>query len=348
MTDMAQRPSRAVALLFTGQGTQHLRMAAGLYGTEESFTTWMDRTFELFGAVGPRLREQWLATEPSPMFDDVSVAQPLLYAVNHALGRMLLGWGVRPVALLGHSAGELAAATLAGVFDFADGVRLMRGRIGQFADTPPGGMLAVAASVDDVADVLPLGAHVAAVNASRQVLLSGALGPLREAARVLAARGVVCREVPARQAFHSPLVASAATAALPDWQAVRLRPPRLTLYSAYTGGLLDDLTAVDPAFWADQAVATVYFGPALTRLLADHDCLLVECGPGNSLSTLARRQPAVISRSSAVQPLLPDRPRGDVADLRAVAEARRRLRSEGALGAAAHPPGREPSPVRLR
>ncbi|MFC4612667.1 acyltransferase domain-containing protein [Streptomyces maoxianensis] len=325
MSDMTQ-PAQPVVLMFAGQGAQHPRMAAGLYGREDTFSTWMDEAFRLFEDDGARLRSEWLAPAPSPMFDDVSVAQPLLYAVNHALGRMLLDRGLSPVAMLGHSVGELAAATLAGVLEFAEGIRLMRGRMAQFADTPPGGMLAVAASVEEVADVLGPQVHLAAVNASRQLLLAGEREPLDNAARILGGRGLVCRDVMARQAFHSPVVAGAVAASLPDWRSVRLTPPRLTVYSAYTQGVLGEREARDPEFWAGQASATVYFAPTLTTVLTEQpDCLLVEAGPGNSLSTLARRQPAVATGRSAVLALLPDRCRGDEADIQAVEAAERRL-----------------------
>lgn len=176
MPDTAGR-ARPVVLMFAGQGAQHPRMAAGLHGHDETFTAWMDEAFRLLGPDGPRLREQWLAPAPAPEYDDVTVAQPLLYAVGHALGRMLLEQGLRPAALFGHSVGELVGATLAGVLEFADGMRLMRDRMALFADTPPGGMLAVAASVDEVADVLGPTVHLAAVNAARQLLLSGESAP---------------------------------------------------------------------------------------------------------------------------------------------------------------------------
>ncbi|MCO1576043.1 acyltransferase domain-containing protein [Crossiella sp. SN42] len=326
MSTATARSAPPVVLLFPGQGAQHPRMAAGLYRHEPVFTAWMDRAFELFGADGSWLRAEWLAPEPSPMYHDVSVAQPLLYAVNHALGRMVLDWGVRPVALLGHSVGEMAAATLAGVLELADGIGLMTDRVAEFAATPPGGMLAVSASVEEVADVLRAGVHLAAVNAPRQLLLAGEREPLDRAARALTEREVVCRDVFARQAFHSPVVEQAVAATLPGWRAVRLREPRLKLYSAYTQGVLSAETARDPVFWARQAAETVYFAPTLTALLAEHgDCVLVEAGPGTSLSVLGRRQPSVVRGGGRVLPVLPNRHRGDQADQDATAAARREL-----------------------
>jgi len=329
---MSQQEPRPVALVFPGQGAQHPRMAAGLYGHDETFTDRMDESFSLMGEAGPRLRRAWLSSDPGPDYDDVTVAQPLLYTVNHALGRMLLSWGVRPVALLGHSVGELAAATLAGVLTLAEGMNLMRDRVARFAETPPGGMLAVAAGPDDVADLLADGrVHLAAVNAARQLLLAGEDAPLAEAARRLDERGVVCRMAAARQAFHSPVVRGAVEATMDGFADVSFREPRMRLYSAYTGGVLTPGEATDPEFWAWQAARTVYFAPTLTRLLDDHDCLLLEAGPGDGLSRVARRQPRVKAGHSEVLSLLPGRSRGDDADRSAAAEIRALLNPDAAL-----------------
>ncbi|MCU1470891.1 MAG: Acyl transferase [Glaciihabitans sp.] len=325
MSVLAQQPTQPVVLTFPGQGSQHPRMAAGLYRHETTFTYWMDEAFRLFGDLGAHLRQEWLAITPSPSFDDVTVAQPLLYAVNHALGRLVLSWGVEPVAMLGHSVGEFVAATLAGVLDFADGIRLMRERTWCFAETPAGGMLAIAASEAEVADVLGDGVYLAAVNASRQLLLSGELAPLAAAAQRLQARGIVCIRVPAQQAFHSPVVDEAVRLSLRGFRAISLRPPVRTLYSAYTTDILTEVEALDPEFWAWQAARTVRFAPTLATLLDDHDCLLLETGPSGGLSLLARRQSRVIAGHSSVQPLLPGRAQGDRADREAVAAVRHKL-----------------------
>ncbi|MFI6962825.1 acyltransferase domain-containing protein [Streptomyces sp. NPDC050255] len=322
---MDEHPLR-VALLFPGQGAQYPRMAAGLYGRLDVFTEAMDEAFELLGEEGKPLRDIWLSPRPHAMYDDVTVAQPLLYAVDLALGRLVLSWGIRPVALLGHSVGELAAATLAGVLEAEDGFRLMRGRIRQFADTPAGGMLAVAASTAEVEDVLGDGVHLAAVNAPRQLLLAGRREDLDRAEALLRKRGLVCRDARAKQAFHSPVVEAAVAASLPDWRSTPLSPPGLTVYSAYTRTVLDPRTACDPVFWARQAAEPVLFAPTLDRLLTDQDCLLVEAGPGNGLTMLARRHRAVVRGRSRVLPLLPDRQRGDEADLASVLAVRDRFR----------------------
>jgi acyl transferase domain-containing protein len=324
---------RPVAFLFPGQGAQHPRMAAGLYGRDPVFTTTLDTAFQLLGDVGQAVREDWLATTPSPAYDDVTRAQPLLYAIGYALAEMVADWGVEPAILLGHSVGEMVAATVARVLTFSDGMALMRDRLEQFAGTPPGGMLAVAASAAEIAPFTSEAVSLAAVNSGRQVLLAGERFHLDAAASRLRAAGFTCLPVSARQAFHSPVVADAAHRSRGAWQAVRLSPPATAIYSAYLEGILPVQVAADPEFWAMQPTRPVLFWPTLNRMLADHDLLLIETGPGQSLTALARRHPAVTSGRSSIVPLLPAASGEPEDDVDAVRTAARRVAAEGyALG----------------
>lgn len=84
---------RPVALLLPGQGAQHEQMAAGLYGSEPVFTAAMDLVFGELGEPGERLRADWLSDRPLVPIEHVTRSQPLLFAIDHALGRLVLSWG---------------------------------------------------------------------------------------------------------------------------------------------------------------------------------------------------------------------------------------------------------------
>ncbi|MFE7314474.1 acyltransferase domain-containing protein [Streptomyces sp. NPDC057555] len=326
--DGTERPRpRPPAFLFPGQGSQHSRMAAGLYEWEPVFTAAMDLVFEAVGPDGERLRDDWLAQTPRTPVDHVTRAQPLLFAVDQALAAMVRGWGAEPAALLGHSAGELAAATTAGVFAPADAARVMADRAARLATMPPGGMLAVAGTPEELAPYLRDDVVVGVLNAPRQTMLAGSRTPLAATERELRSAGFTCREVRATTAFHSPAVRGAVDTAVLD--GLRLAPPALPLWSAYEVGRLAPGRAADPWFWANHPVDPVWFGPALDALLCSDRFLLVETGPGQGLSGLARRHPRVRSGESAAVALLPARPRGPAEDRRAVARAALRIRQEG-------------------
>ncbi|SEG93580.1 Acyl transferase domain-containing protein [Actinacidiphila yanglinensis] len=308
-----------IALLLPGQGAQQPGMATGLYQREPVFTASMDAFFELMGREGTELRQDWLAEHPRVPLDDASRAQPLLFAVGYALGRSLLERGVRPAVMLGHSVGELAAAALAGVFDLAAAARLMSARSAAMAATAPGGMLAVAARPEDLAHLVAGRSGggrqtiaVGAVNAPAQTVLSGLEPHLSEVAAELAGAGVTARRVPALQAFHTPAIAGAADAFRRAFDTVPLHAPSIPVRSTRTGRLVTPAQAVDGAFWAEQLAEPVLFWPALDSLLRQGDFLLMEAGPGQSLSMLARRHPHIRARRSRVLPLLPARAGDDL------------------------------------
>ncbi|MCX4970546.1 acyltransferase domain-containing protein [Streptomyces sp. NBC_00654] len=321
---------RPVALLFPGQGSQHTAMACGLYTHEPVFTEAVDTVLDLMGDEGAAVRADWLAPRERAIgIDDVRRAQPLLFAVDYALGKVIMSWGVRPTALLGHSAGELVAATFAGVMSLEDAVMMMRERVRHALSVPAGGMLAVAASEAQLRPYLVGEVAIAAVNTGLQTMLAGPAEQLLSVRKRLQADGHTVMPVPATSPFHSPAMAPAADAIEREYARIGFRPPRLALYSGYTGELMSERDALSPRFWARQITDTVYFRPALDQLLAAQDMLLVEAGPLQTLTAFARRHPAVRSGASAVVPMLPARPQGQAADRRSLLGAVARLWTEG-------------------
>lgn len=325
----AARP-RPVALLFPGQGSQHAGMAAGLYRREPVFTAAVDAVLSHMGEEGARIRADWLDPRNAAIdIDDVRRAQPLLFAVDYALGRMVLAWGVKPVAFLGHSAGELVAATFAGVVGLPDAVAMVTARVREAVKIPAGGMLAVAASEERLRPYLVDGVAIAAVNANQQVMLAGASEPLAGVAARLKADRLTAVVVPATSPFHSPAMAPASDAVEADYRSLPLREPRAALYSGYTGGPMSPEDARDPRFWARQITDTVHFRDALDELLAADDVLLVEAGPRQTLTAFARRHRSVRLGAGAVTPLLPARAGTAEADRQSVLGAAARIWTEG-------------------
>jgi [acyl-carrier-protein] S-malonyltransferase len=329
---VAQSPRPAV-LLFPGHGAQHVRMGVGLYGFEPVFTAAMDDFFRLFGPEGPRLREDWLSEQPEISIDEGTRGQPLLFAVDYAVARTVLAWGLRPAALLGYSVGELVAAHLAGVFDLADAARLMAGRSTTYRLVVPGGLLAVAASPRQLEPFTGAEVSLAAVNSPRQTMLGGPDPALAQVQRDLAAAGFVCRRVRIPQPFHTPFAAGAAAAFERFFAGVDLRPPGLPVYSSRSGAEVSPREAATPAFWAGQMAAPVRFGTALDAAAQDVGPALmtVECGPSQGLTSLVRRNRAVSRGGGEAVATLPPFRADPAADRRALLEAAAALWREGHL-----------------
>lgn len=299
-----------IALLLPGQGSQHPGMAVDLYRREPVFTEVMDEFFVHAGEHGAQVRTAWLDPDDHETVHSGTHAQSLLFAIGYALGRTLADLGVRPIALLGHSAGELAAAALAGVYDLPAAARIMAARAHSLRLAPAGGMLAVAAAPEAaLAHVRPewaeagvvLGAH----NAPAQTVLAGPRDELAATDGALRAAGLITRAVRATEPWHSPVMGKATEEFTRAVSAESLAVPTTTVLSARTARPVEPDEARDGEFWAGQMAAPVLFWPALRALLADGDLTLVEAGPGAGLSVIARKHPAVRSGSSKVVALLP-------------------------------------------
>lgn len=331
-SDASARPvdgRRDLALLFPGQGAQHANMAVRLYQDLPDFRDRIDEVLDRWGGEGAAIRRDWRSDTPEIPLDDARRAQPLLFAINWALGRLMFDWGARPAAMLGHSVGELAAATLAGVFTLDDAVSIMADRVAQVAAAPPGAMLAVHATAAEMAPYLGGDVVVGAVNGPKQVVLTGPAEPITAVERSLRDDAFVVLRTRAVNPFHSPALSAVAARGASVVASTRRRPPRVTLYSGYAGGLLTREKAQDIWFWAAQLAAPVHFWPALDAMLSDRDWVVAEAGPGQSLTTLVRQHRSVLRKDSTVVSLLPSRPKRAGGDLDALRAAVAVLRDEG-------------------
>ncbi|NET91368.1 MAG: type I polyketide synthase, partial [Kamptonema sp. SIO1D9] len=145
-----------VVFLFPGQGSQHINMAREVYESEPLFRQECDRCFEILqGYLDTDLRQLLYPTEEprkeaKNTLKQTAIAQPILFAIEYALARLWMAWGVRPAALLGHSIGEYVAACLAGIFSLEQALAIvaLRGRLMQ--DCTGGAMLSVELGAQEV------------------------------------------------------------------------------------------------------------------------------------------------------------------------------------------------------
>ncbi|RQX01381.1 type I polyketide synthase [Micromonospora inaquosa] len=299
---------RELAFLFPGQGAQHAGMVQDLYQQEPRFAEALDETLHLFSAAGTDVAHAWRTGDDTQLAATI-VAQPLLFAVEYALAQLWRSWGVVPHRLLGHSIGELTAAAVAEVVSLSDAVALVAIRARAMNRMPAGGMLAVAANSDDLADLLSVEVGIAAVNGPRQTVLAGPRDALEGLAGTLRERGLRSRPIRTAHAFHTEAMREAADEFRSAFGDVALRAPRIPIVSAATGATMTAQQATDPTFWADQLVDPVLFGPALEHLLTQGPHMLIEVGPGQTLRSLSRSHHALADGGHlAVASLPPRRP----------------------------------------
>ncbi|MFC4117862.1 type I polyketide synthase [Nonomuraea zeae] len=281
-----KRPAQ-VAFLFSGQGSQYGGMAAELYRNEPVFREAVDECAAVLD-----VREQIFATgeEADEALRQTSLTQPALFTVEYALARLWLSLGVEPAAMIGHSIGEYAAATIAGVFTLPDALRLVAARGRLIQGMPPGSMLAVQLMPDEIAPMLPDDVSVATVNGPGTCVVSGPSESVRELAEMLEEEGIGCTPLRTSHAFHSAMMEPMLGEFRELVAAVGPAAPSRPFLSNVTGTWITAAEATDPSYWARHVREPVRFGDCVSALLADGEWIMIECGPGRQLSGLADTQ----------------------------------------------------------
>ena len=327
----SQRDSHAehgkVAFLFPGQGLQFAGMAASLYSADAPFRAQVDKGLALLpegiaqeirtGICGNQAEREGLSAMPT------GTAQPLLFLVEYALAMRWIDIGVKPSLLLGHSLGELTAATVAGVFSFEDGLRLAAARGKMMQEMAEGAMLAVSLPVDEASLHLSGDLWVAAENAPKLTIVSGTPGAVQELECRLSAAKIATVRLHTDRAFHSPHMAEASARFRAMAASAERRAPSIPWLSNVSGTWITPQEAMSPEYWADQITSRVRFAEN-AALLANRDYLLLEVGPGDALASLVRQHDRSLLSASSLGG--PNR-RGD--DLRSFVEAAARVWESG-------------------
>ncbi|MDF5732853.1 MAG: SDR family oxidoreductase, partial [Rhizonema sp. PD38] len=297
-TSFIEPKARSVVFMFSGQGTQYIQMALELYQTEPTFKLEVDICAEfLLPHLGLDLRhvlypsEELSDQEATQLLLQTAIAQPALFVIEYALAKLWMEWGVRPQAMIGHSIGEYVAACLAGVFSREDALTLVSARGQLMQQLLSGAMLSVPLPELKVQALLSEELSLAAVNGPNFCVVSGVTEAVETLEKQLAEQGVECRRLHTSHAFHSKMMEPILESFTEQVKLVRLNPPQLAYVSNVTGTWITEAEATNPDYWANHIRSTVRFADGLQQLLKDSEQILLEIGPGRTLSTLVRQHP---------------------------------------------------------
>ena len=283
------RRAPKIAWQFTGQGSQYPSMSQSLYRAWPVFRSALDQC------------DQWLSAERDislleVMFgdDESSIhqtqwTQPAIFAVQMGLVELLNSWGLKPDAVLGHSVGQYAAACVAGVMSWQDGLSLLAHRGRLIGDLPTGGqMLAVFANLTTVESAIQSIDHLSlAANNISHIAISGPVAAIESAEALLNSQSVRTKRLKTSHAFHSDLMAPALKPFAKIAEKIEFKSPTLPLICNMTGQVCSASAIFDSQYWASHIRQPVRYGESI-EAAAEFGCdVLLELGPHAVLSQMA-------------------------------------------------------------
>ena len=290
----AQRRSRApraggpgkVAFLFSGQPGAYADLSRELYNTQPAFAEALDRCA---GHLETQLDRPLLEVLFSAQGAESAtwLAHSAQFAVVYALSALWQSWGVVPDVVLGHGAGELAAACVSGVLTLPDALDLVvcRGKLIE-ASSVAGAMVSVDASQTTVEDAIgAVAVSVAAVHGAAGTVISGEQAAVLEVAGALEAAGHKTTRLGSTAPLQSPLMAGLQADLRAAASKVAFGKRQIPLVSTVSGALAgDEVASAD--YWADQLCSTVRFSAGIDTLHRYGVGTYVEISPTTSLLPL--------------------------------------------------------------
>jgi len=300
-TGTAKEVKHSVIFMFSGQGSQYVNMGLDLYNNEPVFRRQVDECFKLLENItGIDMKpvlypdgKTITVEEAEEKIFQFRYTTPIKFIFEYSLAGLLIKWGIRPDAMIGHSFGEYAAACLSGVFSLEDGLFLaaLRGELMQ--GLPDGAMLSVPLAEEELKQRLTPKDElsIAAVNGESLCVVSGPVEAVNRFEEQLKQEGHECLRYQVPKAGHSRMVEPIMEEFKKKIRKVKFHKPRIPFVSSISGRWITPEEATAPAYWTRHVRETVRFVDGLTTLFKETDPIFLQISPGKGLMLFINQHP---------------------------------------------------------
>lgn len=295
-----------VVFMFPGQGSQYINMGLELYNKNNEFRKELNHCFSIINnnltidiesLIFPDKKE--ITSIDEERINQTEITQLLLFSFEYALAKTLMFYGVRPDSMIGHSIGEYVAACLSGVFSIEDAIKIVSLRGALMQETEKGTMISISIAEEELAKFIPENIDLAAVNSSSCCVVSGSFKAIEDFEETLIIKKVSHTKLKTSHAFHSRQMEPMLNEFKSFLENIKLNTPRIPFISNVTGNWITVEDATAPEYWVKHLRGTVKFSDGLDILLKDNT-VLVEAGPGRSLSTFIIQHKSYNNSISAI------------------------------------------------
>lgn len=289
-----------LAFLFTGQGSQYLKMGLAL---AERFDVVRETFAQADAVMTPELGRPLTDYIAGKVYDTdaenfealraTEISQPATLTVDISILRLLANYGVYPDVVAGHSLGEYGAVVAAGMMKFTDALRAVSARGREMANVEipdKGKMSGIAASTKVVEEVLAeVQGYVVAANKNcpTQTVIAGASDAVEAAGEAFKSRGITVYPLPVSHAFHSSIVAPATEPLKKVLKRLNIQAPQRPITTNVTSNWYptgEGAAEVAIDNLAKQVAAPVEWTAQMERMYEDGARVFVECGPKRALT----------------------------------------------------------------
>jgi len=283
-----------LAFMFTGQGFQYSKMAYELYINFPYFKAVLDQCAKLINEIENYNILEIIFSDDviSEKLKTTQYAQPALFVICYAITKLYGNFGIEPSVMIGHSVGEIVAATLSGVFSLEDAIKIILMRAAVMQSASPGAMLAVKASESVVERLLIPGIVIAVINSPVSTVIAGEHDKINDFKELLSENNVSFSDVFTSHAFHSPSMQEPASKFLTLLKSINFKSPNIPLISNTSGNFINNDEATSPMYWSRHIIRPVHFSKGIESINSSFDNIIcLEIGPGNGLCSFVKQIP---------------------------------------------------------
>ncbi|WKD49171.1 acyltransferase domain-containing protein [Microbulbifer spongiae] len=282
---------KPIVFMFSGQGSQYYGMGKELYNSNSRFRTWMDYCDEIIAEEISISIIQHLFSDEfgiADSFDDITLTNPALVAIEYCLAKILIEEGIKPGCLVGYSLGELSAAVIADAVSIEQGlsysIRLAR-HIKKYVQQA--GMLSVISDPDIYQRQPDLfsGTTIAGYNFHSGFVVSGSNSDLQKLKNRLQRLGIASHELAVKYGFHSAAIDGFRERFLTSEPWLVAQPGKIKMMSACT---VDEVTEITQPYLWRIIREPVQFQQLIECMAGKSDYYFIDVGPSATLATFLK------------------------------------------------------------